>query len=129
MNARANCKVSSRMHPAGRPETEYSDKCDRRLPRWLLVLRISGLVGGFVRRLFPFFVGIDCEKHEVIKAVAAVIPVFAKSEINLRALGQPESCVFLRKRNGAVFDNLMFAEKLNLWGRIDDLCFHANNLK
>src|SRR6266496_3778364 len=84
-----------------------------------------GVVDGF----FAFLVGIYGEQHVVIKTVTPVVTMLAEVEINLGALRQPESCVLLRERDGAVFDNLVLAEKLNFRHRMNKVGFYTHDLK
>src|SRR5579859_4820601 len=65
----------------------------------------------------------------MIEGMPAVVTVLTEVEVNFSAPGQPECGVLLGKRNGAVFDHLMFAEELNLGYGADHFGLDAHDLK
>ena len=89
----------------------------------------SGFGRSFGSWLFAFLVGVDGKEHVVIEAVPAMISALAEVEIEFGAFGKPEGKILFRKRNGTVFHELVFAEKLNLGHGLDHFSFDANDLE
>ena len=65
----------------------------------------------------------------MVETVPAIESMFAKIEINFRALRQPEYSVFLLKWDGAVFNDLMLGKKLYLRRRFDQFRFDPRDLE